>query len=563
MPVSIAGPKTGVRRRRMTVRYLSLPVISTLGFDAGARVWAIGALLLLPLYFFYVVHFTIAGAPGTGFLQYDQAYYMAIARAYFADGGFSPVYGLPFSPDPATPRLYFQPLTLALGIAWELTGGDPGILYMLAGLLLALCCARVMIALYGELVTGPRLAVALGLICFFWGGGCLALAGYCRALINGEPPIGHLFDFDPFAGFWFLNLGRNLIFTTEAFYHLLFLGAVLLVLRRRFAAALLCVAVLSASHAFSGLQLIAVLGTWSMLDRLVGRADRPPVLFVAALIALAALHIGYYLVFLDHMSEEHRSLHQQWALAWVLPWSSALAAYGPVAALAATALVSRWRRGQAPTRSQRLLLVWFAVSFALANHDLLFAPVQPLHFTRGHIWTPLFLLGAPVLIRAIAAASRTVVLRAVVPAAIVGLLLLDNTAWFLWTAVSEHYSGRPSGLTLDVQERAVIERLGDGRYGGYLLVSQSQKLGYLATVYSPLRSWYSHAFNTPYAAQRKAELDTFFATGEEPRAWSGRPLLAVVPRQETATAQRLEAVGFGAILVNDGFVLLARGTSRP
>jgi hypothetical protein len=351
MPVSIAGPETGVRRRRMTVRYLSLPVISTLGFGAGARVWAIGALLLLPLYFFYVVHFTIAGAPGTGFLQYDQAYYMAIARAYFADGGFSPVYGLPFSPDPATPRLYFQPLTLALGIAWELTGGDPGILYMLAGLLLALCCARVMIALYGELVTGPRLAVALGLICFFWGGGCLALAGYCRALINGEPPIGHLFDFDPFAGFWFLNLGRNLIFTTEAFYHLLFLGAVLLVLRRRFAAALLCVAVLSASHAFSGLQLIAVLGTWSMLDRLVGRADRPPVFFVAALIALAALHIGYYLVFLDHMSEEHRSLHQQWALAWVLPWSSALAAYGPVAALAATALVSRRRRRHRPGHS--------------------------------------------------------------------------------------------------------------------------------------------------------------------------------------------------------------------
>jgi hypothetical protein len=74
MPVSIAGPKTGVRRRRMTVRYLSLPVISTLGFGAGARVWAIGALLLLPLYFFYVVHFTIAGAPGTGFLQYDPAY---------------------------------------------------------------------------------------------------------------------------------------------------------------------------------------------------------------------------------------------------------------------------------------------------------------------------------------------------------------------------------------------------------------------------------------------------------------------------------------------------------
>jgi hypothetical protein len=148
------------------------------------------------------------------------------------------------------------------------------------------------------------------------------------------------------------------------------------------------------------------------------------------------------------------------------------------------------------------------------------------------------------------------------PALIVGLLLFDNAAWFSWTAAWEHYSKDPNGITLDAQEHAVIERLGDQRYRGYLLVSESPKLGYLATVYSPLRSWYSHAFNTPYAAQRKAELDTFFATGEEPRAWSGRPLLAVALGQELATAQRLEAAGFGAILVNDSFVLLARD-ARP
>jgi hypothetical protein len=40
-----------------------------------------------------------------------------------------------------------------------------------------------------------------------------------------------MLDYDPFGGFWFLNVGRNLIFTTEAFYHLIFLGGVLLVVR--------------------------------------------------------------------------------------------------------------------------------------------------------------------------------------------------------------------------------------------------------------------------------------------------------------------------------------------
>src|SRR5207244_10103246 len=151
---SIPGLAIGVRRRRMTVRSLALPLIDTPGLAAGARAWLLGAVLLLPVYFLYLAHFTVMAAPGTGFLQYDQAYYMAVARAYFADGGFAPLYGLPFSPDAATPRLYFQPLTMALGIAWKVSGSDAGILYTTAGLLLALCCARVMITFYREVVPG-------------------------------------------------------------------------------------------------------------------------------------------------------------------------------------------------------------------------------------------------------------------------------------------------------------------------------------------------------------------------------------------------------------------------
>src|SRR5438105_14497188 len=130
MPISIAGPETGVCRRRMTVRYLSLPIIDTPGLAAGVRVWALGAALLLPVYLLYIAHFTIMVAPGTGFLQYDQAYYMAIARAYFADAGFAPLYGLPFSPDPATPQIYFQPLTMALRIAGRVSRTATGSPYM-------------------------------------------------------------------------------------------------------------------------------------------------------------------------------------------------------------------------------------------------------------------------------------------------------------------------------------------------------------------------------------------------------------------------------------------------
>jgi hypothetical protein len=569
MPVSIAGPEPGVRRRHMTVRSLSLPVIDTPGLAAGVRVWLLAALLLLPVYFLYLVHLTVMAAPGTGFLQYDQAYYMAIARAYFADGGFAPLYGLPFSADPATPRIYFQPLTLALGIAGKISGSDPGILYMTAGLLLALCCARVMIALYREVVPASGWAAALGLLCFFWGGGCLCIVSVGYVLATGGSPLADMFHFDPNEGFWFLNLGRTLIFTTEAFYHLVFLGCVVLVVRRQFAAALLGAAILSASHPFTGLQLLAVLGVWSIIDRFVVTSDRPPLYFTVGLAALGILHIAYYLVFLDHASAEHRILHQQWALAsrlaganWILPWSTMLAAYGPVAALAAGALIGQWRRRKALTRLQRLLLVWFAVSFALANHDLVMAPLQPLHFTRGYIWAPLFLLGAPLLLRLIAQTARGAA-PTMVPALIVGFLLLDNAAWFGRAALWEHYSNEPNGITLDAQERAALESMGDQRFRGYLLVSQSPKLGYLATVYSPLRSWYSHVFNTPHAKLRKAEVEDFFASGSELEAWRDRPLLAVLLGQEAVIAERLETAGFSAVMSNDAFLVLARPSGRP
>ena len=150
-----------------------------------------------------------------------------------------------------------------------------------------------------------------------------------------------------------------------------------------------------------------------------------------------------------------------------------------------------------------------------------------------------------------------------VPALIVGLFVFDNAGWFGRAAMWEHYSNEPNGITLDAQERAVLGRLQDPHYRGYLLVSESPKLGYLATVYSPLRAWYSHVFNTPHAKLRNAELADFFANGSEPDAWRGRPLLAVVLRQEPAIAERLETAGFTAVMTNDEFLVLARASGGP
>jgi hypothetical protein len=541
----------------MIAPYRSAALTSAI-LSVHLKPWLTAGLLLLPVYLLYLANFMIPGVSGTGFLQYDQASYMADARAYFASGHFTLTYGLPFSSDPTTPRLYFQPLTLVLGLARKFTGSDPGILYMAAGVVFALGGARVAIELYQETVGRDGPGSITGLLCFFWGGGAVTLVGFIHGWATAKVPLDHMLDFDPFGGFWFLNLGRNFIFTTESSYHLIFLSSIVLVLRRRFTVALVCAALLSASHPFSGLQLIAVLGAWSIVEQLAGEPDRPPLFFPATLCAFAVFHLGYYLWFLDYASEEHRALQQQWALAWVLPVPSLLAGYGPVALLAAVGVVARWRRTHSLNRVHRLLLVWFAVSLALAKHDLLIAPVQPLHFTRGYIWTPLFLLGAPILVWAVETASHFAMARFAVPGTLIGLLLLDNAAWFLWVAAHDYYSAQPYGLTLDPQEEAVIRTFQDPRYAGYLVVSQISKLGYLATVYSPLRSWYSHRFSTPHAEERQAQTKAFFADGQEPSGWYDRPLLAVATSGGVATIHQLKEAGFDDVLTNDRFVVLAR-----
>jgi hypothetical protein len=145
------------------------PTVATL--SVRLRPWAASALLLSPVYLLYLAHFMVSGTSGTGSYNTTNRLTWPMQEAHFAPGPFSLTYALPFSPDPTTLRLYLQPLTLALGLAWKLTGSDPGILYTVAGLFLALVCAQVVIALYQEIVGGDRPGAALGLLCFFWGGG--------------------------------------------------------------------------------------------------------------------------------------------------------------------------------------------------------------------------------------------------------------------------------------------------------------------------------------------------------------------------------------------------------
>ena len=495
------------------------------------------AVLFLPL----LIH--PAGQWPTGFVQYDQASYMAMAREYF-DGGFHPLYGNPFSHDPETPRLFFQPWTLALGLLWQATGWDPGRLYLAFGALAGLVCLRLAIALYGRVVPEAVPLRGLGLVLFAWGGGLFFLAGLAHSLAEGRVTSSGLYLYDPALGLWFLNFGRNLFYATEAFYHALSLGLLVALLDRRFGLALGLLLLLALSHPFTGAQLLLVTLAWSGWERL-RRPESLPLRLPAGTLLLLLLHVGYYLLLLPALSPEHASLEARWrepVEIWIVPLAAQLLGWGPVALLAALGL-----RGGALASPSGRLLAWMALaSFALANHELLMGAHQPLHFTRGYVWTPLLLLGLPPLLRRLERARP----RRLLAAATTALFLLDNASW-LAIQLLTNLQGAGYALELTPDERALMARLEEPALADHLLVIDDHVLAQLATVYTPLRPWAAHIATTPFAGERFAEIAAWRESGAEPAAWRTRPVAFVVAQDlEPLAAQpwvtpesRVERIG--------------------
>ena len=508
--------------------------------ESKMRYWLLSLLLLSPVICLYLSHFIHgwleSGFSPTGFIQYDMLYYMANAREHFDSGAFSLTYGNPFSPFAETPRIYFQPLTLGFAIAGASTQLDPGIIFISVGFLFGLFCIRSAVSVYERLHGITSLPRMLGLVLFIWGGGILAVSGGLHGMVEGGGGAGGLFRFDPFDGWWFLNLGRNLIYPTEAFYHLLVFSVFLEILKKRFRTAILLLALLSISHPFTGLQFVLIFLVWTSLERFYFRNLEVPGLTVPLALLLLLSHVLYYMVFLPAFPE-HASLMAQWSLPWTFQATTMVLAYGVGTALVLWRIRRPELAGNVISKPEnRLLLIWLLISFGLANHEFAIDPVQPLHFTRGYIWIPLFLLGVPVLIKCFeflldGKRFRTGGLVAML---ILAVVLSDNGIWF-----ADH-ACKPSGVYLPQESDELLtwlKRISTERKNA-LLITNDSFVAYAGMVYTPLRSWYSHWACSPFAKKRKAELAAYFDRGTEHPLWAYWDLIIVERLNEAAPTKK-------------------------
>jgi len=506
--------------------------------------WAACLALFLPVIALYLCAYLRCNF--TGFIQYDQASYMANARAYF-HGGFHLFYGNPYSPDPNTPRIYFQIQLLLLGLVQKVTGWDPGVVYVLFGFVAGLICIRVAMALYED-VAGLRTPVDwLGLVLFIWGGGILELMGLGGYLLNHSD----IFALDPARGWWFLNLGRNLVYPTEAYYHALALGLILVARRGKFRTAIALGILLLLSHPFTGLQMLLVVTIWAGIESMVLKNRAVPFLFAATMAYLVFLHLLYYVILLN-MFEEHRVIFAQWSLAWTESMITTFGADILVGLLALWAIRTRALAREVFSQpGARLLAAWFVVSIVLAHHDVFFPPKQPLHFTHGYSWCALFLLGVGPLRGLLGKilAWRPLI-RSAALVLVFSLAFSDNMVWMgLQGTVSE------DTLRLNNAERELFHWL-DQRPEPHteLLVSTNSpvSLTFLAMTYTDYRGWGAHYATTPHALERTGEVDNFFRAGKPALGWSGKTILVILSKSESPNAIN-ESSGGNPIFRNTGY----------
>lgn len=511
-----------------------------------SRNWLFALLLTIPMLVFFWGHLfnhTKELEP-TGFIQYDNVSYVAYAKQYLDSDRSSFFYSNPFNDSDNHQPVYFQTQTLFFAGLMK-AGIPPGWILIPFTLICTLICFRLLISIYDYLFPGSKYRT-ISIWLFAWGGGLLTLSGFFAQLIYGTSTVNSIFFLDPGSGWWGLSFGRSLFFSCEAYYHMLFLGVIYCLLKQKWVGTFLIAAILSVSHPFTGIELLAITNAWLLAEKIVFKNKSIPAWLVIGELLLLFFHIYYYLFYLNQF-DDHRSVNEQYALNWRLRFFSIIPAYCITGLLALLSACKINKPGNFFSKSQnRLFLLWFLTAFALANHEMVIKPMQPLHFTRGYIWTSLFLLGIPALHYLL---NKLTV--SVFPKIILGIFLLlffsDNLVWIYGQSSFKETSASTSYLNSEQKEIFVL--LNKLCTNQSLLIGTDEIIPYMSTVYTSAYPWLSHPFTTPHVVPKKVALSRFIESGVADSSWKGRDLIFVIDKKDSLAVKRGTMLSFPTTVI--------------
>ena len=510
--------------------------------------WLFALVLTIPMILFYIAFYLNHSSSliATGFVAYDNVSYVANAKQYFDADKFSLFYSNPLNDSGNYPAIYFQPQTLLMAFLLWL-GFAPGFTIVFLNWLGTLLSFRIAISIYDHLYTDSNHR-KLFISFFCWGGGLLALAGVPIALTQSTGNLDffdRIFFIDPASGWWGLNFGRGHFSSTEGYYHFLFLAGIYCILKRKWNLCLVVSLLLSLSHPFTGIEYLAIILSWILVEKALVKNKDIPWKFLAGISLLFALHIFYYLFYLNQFPE-HRSVSEQYSLNWRLRFFNMIPAYCLVGALAIASMV-KLKNSFFTNAAPRLFFTWFIVAFLLANHELFMKPMQPLHFTRGYVWASLFLLGLPALNSLFQ--NERWKRYSIVLVIFSALLLSDNILWI--TNNLRVHQTSPSIICISGEQKDLLHLIDKKSNNKTLIIGKDEVLVYMSTVFSKAYPWISHPFTTPFVSKKEKAYSDFIENGVIDASWKNREVIFVFHKNDPAEIRCSESLMFPVTTLAD------------
>ena len=234
----------------------------------------------------------------------------------------------------------------------------------------------------------------------------------------------------------------------EAYYHFLFVLAVLLVIKNKFLPAAGLMVLLSLSHLYSSTEIILIIFTWASLEYFYlrsGTVSKKNYLIICATLLFQILYYGLLM-----RMPVYKAISQHVSLDWGYKAWHFIPAYFIVWLLSFIAVRNiPLLKKQFSSPVNRLFFCWGMVAFLLSVHGFAIKPIQPLHFTRGYVYAGFFLFAVPAIVALLDhVRSKKSYLLKVVAAIAVLIFLSDNILWFYFTC-----NKNGTGIYLNSQNR--------------------------------------------------------------------------------------------------------------